>query len=157
MALHEVANPGNLGTIIRTADAAGAAGVILVGPCTDPFDPAAVKASMGAVFSVPVAAAADPAGFLSWCAGGGLTLAVTSGQPAGPGDHGTFWDAALPRPAVLLLGSEGAGLPPDLLAAGDVRLRIPMTGTAESLNLAVAAGILLYETWRTTRKDAGDG
>ena len=157
VALHEVANPGNLGTIIRTADASGAAGVILVGPCTDPFDPAAVKASMGAVFSVPVAAAPGAAEFLSWCAGGGVTLAVTSGQPGGPGEPATFWDAPLPRPVVLLLGSEGAGLPPDLLAAGDLRLRIPMTGTAESLNLAVAAGILLYETWRRTRDEQPDG
>ncbi|MGI9005684.1 MAG: TrmH family RNA methyltransferase [Streptosporangiaceae bacterium] len=152
VALHEVANPGNLGTIIRTADAAGAAGVILVGPCTDPFDPAAVKASMGAVFGVPVAAA-EPAGFLSWCAGRGVTLAVASGQPAGPGDQATFWDERLPRPLAVLLGSEGSGLPADLLAAGDLRLRIPMTGTAESLNLAVAAGILLYETWRRSRAD----
>ena len=156
VALHEVANPGNLGTIIRTADAAGAAGVLLIGPCTDPFDPAAVKASMGAVFSVPVAAAPGPAEFLNWCARGAVTLAVTSGQPGGPGDPGTFWDAPLPRPVVLLLGSEGAGLPPDLLAAGDVRLRIPMTGTAESLNLAVAAGLVLYEAWRQTRHKADE-
>ncbi len=67
VALHEVANPGNLGTIIRTADAAGAAGVILLGQGTDPFDPAAVKASMGALFSVPVAAEPSDEAFLAWC------------------------------------------------------------------------------------------
>ena len=147
VALHEVGNPGNLGTIIRTADAAGAAGVILVDACTDPFDPAAVKASMGAIFGVPVATASTT-GLLTWCGEHGVALAVTSGKGSG-----TLWDTALPRPAALLLGSEGAGLPADLLAAGDIRLRIPMTGTAESLNLSVAAGIVLYEAWRQHRSE----
>jgi RNA methyltransferase, TrmH family len=147
VALHEVANPGNLGTIIRTADAAGAAGVILLGPSTDPFDPAAVKASMGAIFSVPVAAEAAPAEFLRWCREGGIAVAATSGS--GPG---SLWDVTIPRPVAILLGSEGAGLPEELLAAGDLRLRIPMTGTAESLNLAIAAGILLYEAWRQSQR-----
>ena len=68
VALHEVGNPGNLGTIIRTASAAGAAGVILIGPAADPYDPAAVKASMGALFDVPVARAATGAEFLAWAA-----------------------------------------------------------------------------------------
>lgn len=152
VALHEVGNPGNLGTIIRTADAAGAAGVILVGACADPYDPAAVKASMGAVFSVPVAAAATAGEFTGWCRDRGITLAVTSGAGTG-----SLWDAEIPRPVAILLGSEGAGLPADLLAAGDVRLRIPMTGTAESLNLAVAAGVLLYETWRRFRHESKNG
>jgi TrmH family RNA methyltransferase len=146
VALHEVANPGNLGTIIRTADATGAAGVILVGSCTDPFDPVAVKASMGAVFSVPLAAAATASEFLGWCQENGIAVAGTSGTAPG-----TFWDAPLPAPVAFLLGSEGSGLPDALLAAGDLRLRIPMTGTAESLNLAVAAGVLLYEAWRQSR------
>lgn len=152
VALHEVGNPGNLGTIIRTADAAGAAGVILVGSCADPFDPAAVKASMGAIFAVPLAAAAEPGDFLGWCADRAVPLAVTSGSAGGPGDPETFWDAPLPRPVAVLFGSEGAGLPPGLLAAGHLRLRIPMTGTAESLNLAVAAGLVLYEAWRQARQ-----
>ncbi|MHB1594400.1 MAG: TrmH family RNA methyltransferase [Streptosporangiaceae bacterium] len=147
VALHEVGNPGNLGTIIRTADAAGAAGVILVGACTDPFDPTAVKASMGAIFGVPVVAAST-AELLAWCGAHGVALAVTSGKGSG-----TLWDTALPQPAAILLGSEGAGLPADLIAAGDIRLRIPMTGSAESLNLAVAAGIVLYEAWRQHRSE----
>ena len=140
VALHEVGNPGNLGTIIRTADAAGAAGVVLVGPAADPFDPAAVKASMGALFAVPVARAADPAEFFAWAAGAGISVITTSAK-AGCG----FWEAGYPRPLALLLGAEGAGLPDDVLAAGDAQVRIPMTGTAESLNLAVAAGLLLYQ------------
>ncbi len=149
VALHEVANPGNLGTIIRTADAAGAAGVILLGRSTDPFDPTAVKASMGALFSVPVAAEPSPGAFLDWCHGNGVAVAVTSAAGAG-----TLWDASIQRPLAILLGSEGPGLPDDLLAAGDLRLRIPMTGTAESLNLAVATAILLYETWRRFRHES---
>ena len=140
VALHEVGNPGNLGTIIRTADAAGAAGVVLVGPAADPFDPAAVKASMGALFAVPVARAADTAELFAWAAGSGVSVTTTSAKA-----ERSFWEAGYPRPLVLLLGSEGAGLPDDVLAAGDEQVRIPMTGTAESLNLAVAAGLLLYQ------------
>jgi len=150
VALHEAGNPGNLGTIIRTADAAGAAGVILIGSSADPHDPAAVKASMGAIFSVPVALTETGAEFVRWCRAGGVALAVTSGK--GPG---TLWQATLPSPLAILLGSEGAGLPEDLLQAGDLRLRIPMTGTAESLNLAVAAGVLLYEAWRQFHPEGG--
>ena len=140
VALHEVGNPGNLGTIIRTADAAGAAGVVLVGPAADPFDPAAVKASMGALFAVRVARAADPAEFFAWTAGSGVAVITTSAKA-----ERSFWEAGYPRPLALLLGAEGAGLPDDVLAAGDAQVRIPMTGTAESLNLAVAAGLLLYQ------------
>jgi RNA methyltransferase, TrmH family len=140
VALHEVGNPGNLGTIIRTADAAGAAGVVLVGPAADPFDPAAVKASMGALFAVPVARAAGPAEFFAWAAGSGVSVITTSAKA-----ERSFWEAGYPRPLALLLGAEGAGLPEDVLAAGDAQVRIPMTGTAESLNLAVAAGLLLYQ------------
>jgi TrmH family RNA methyltransferase len=150
VALHEIANPGNLGTIIRTADAAGAAGVVLVGAAADPFDPAAVKASMGALFSVPVAAVATAGEFLDWCQAGGIAVAVTSARGGE-----SLWHARWPLPAAFLLGSEGPGLPDDLLEAGDLRLRIPMTGTAESLNLAVAAGVLLYEARRRAETHQG--
>ncbi len=142
-ALHEIGNPGNLGTIIRTADAAGAAGVVLIGAAADPFDPAAVKASMGALFAMPVAAAADAAEFFAWAAGAAVTVVTTSAKA-----ETSFWAAGYPRPLALLLGAEGAGLPDDVLAAGDLQVRIPMTGTAESLNLAVAAGLLLYQARR---------
>ncbi len=145
-ALHQVGNPGNLGTIVRTASAAGAAGVILIGPSADPSDPAAVKASMGALFTMPVATAASAAEFLDWAAGGDLTVVAASGRASV-----SCWDAALSPPLALLLGSEGTGLPDDLLAAADLRVAIPMTGTVESLNLAVAAGILLYEVRRRTQ------
>jgi TrmH family RNA methyltransferase len=149
VALHEVGNPGNLGTIIRTASAAGAAGVVLIGPATDPYDPAAVKASMGALFDVPVAVAATGTEFLAWAADQRVTVLA-----AALGGERTLWAAEFAPPLAILLGSEGEGLPASLLdridpAAGQ-RVRIPMTGTAESLNLAVAAGILLYEVRRRT-------
>ena len=143
VALHEIGNPGNLGTIIRTADAAGAAGVVLIGQTTDPFDPAAVKASMGALFSVPVAHVPAAPEFFAWAAGHGITVAAASAAATG-----TFWDSELAAPLAILLGSEGTGLPASILARGDLQVRIPMVGTAESLNLAVAAGILMYEAWR---------
>jgi len=143
VALHEIGNPGNLGTIIRTANAAGAGGVVLVGPATDPFDPVAVKASMGALFGLPVAQARDAGEFFAWAGDRGVTVVTTSARATV-----SFWDASYPRPLALLLGAEGSGLPGEVLARGDICVRIPMVGTAESLNLAVAAGLLLYEAQR---------
>jgi RNA methyltransferase, TrmH family len=145
VALHEIGNPGNLGTIIRTADAAGAAGVILLGQATDPFDPAAVKASMGAVFAVPVAHEPAPEEFFTWAGRRGVTVVTTSAQASA-----SFWAVRYPRPLAFLLGAEGPGLPAGLLARGGLSVRIPMTGTAESLNLAAAATLLLYEAQRPT-------
>lgn len=143
--LHEPGNPGNVGTIIRTASAVGAAGVILTGAATDPYDPAAVKASMGALFDVPVAAAASAQEFLDWSASRQVTVAAASAR----GER-SLWEAEFPAPLALLLGSEGEGLPDPLLDRAGLHVRIPMTGTAESLNLAVAAGVLLYEVRRRT-------
>jgi RNA methyltransferase, TrmH family len=142
VALHEIGNPGNLGTIIRTANAAGASGVVLLGRSTDPFDPAAVKASMGALFSTPVGQA-EVDEFFGWAAGRQIAVVTTSAKA-----RQSFWGASYPRPLALLLGAEGAGLPENVLARGDMQVNIPMTGTAESLNLAVAAGLLLYEVQR---------
>jgi len=148
-ALHEPRNPGNIGTIIRTTSAAGASGVVLIGPSADPYDPVAVKASMGALFTVPVLVAQSGPDFLAWAAAAGVTVAAATGRAAL-----SCWDATWPRPLALLLGSEGTGLPAELLAAADLQVSIPMTGTAESLNLAVAAGVLLYEVRRRTRNSA---
>ncbi len=142
-ALHRIGNPGNLGTIIRTVDAAGGAGVILIGDAADPFGPAAVKASMGSLFTVPLAHTADPDEFVGWAAARGVQVAGTSGRAAA-----AHWDTAYRPPLAVLLGSEGEGLPTALLDRADLQVRIPMTGTAESLNLAVAAGVLLYEARR---------
>src|SRR5215469_700969 len=144
-ALYSPGNPGNVGTIIRTASATGCDGVILIGPSADQHDPVAVKASMGAIFTVPVAAASSTAEFLDWARQGAVSVAATSAQGSV-----SCWEADLRPPLAVLLGSEGTGLPDDLLATADLRVAIPMTGTAESLNLAVAAGVLLYEVRRRT-------
>jgi RNA methyltransferase, TrmH family len=138
--LHEVGNPGNLGTIIRTANAAGVSAVITIGPSADPYDPAAVKASMGALFAMPVAQATSADQFFEWAATSGITVAATSARGSA-----TCWDAELPLPIAFMLGSEGAGLPEEVLDRADVHVRIPMVGTAESLNLAAAAAVLLFE------------
>jgi TrmH family RNA methyltransferase len=143
--LHELQNPGNIGTIVRTADAAGAAGVILSGHTADPLSGTAIKASMGSVFAVAVVAVAEQAQLLDWAEANRVSLVGLSG--AGTVD---LWSAGLPRPLAVLLGNEGAGLPDSLLAAAAQRVRIPMSGTAESLNVAAAAAVVLYELKRRT-------
>jgi TrmH family RNA methyltransferase len=143
LALHEVGNPGNLGTMIRTVDAAGAHGVILIGDTSDPFAPTAVKASMGSLFAVEVAGTATLDQFFDWTGAHGVRVMATSG-----GASDDYREAGYPTPLALLLGSEGRGLPPTALERSDQRIRIPMVGTAESLNLAVAAAVLLYEVRR---------
>ncbi|MGL4832420.1 MAG: TrmH family RNA methyltransferase [Propionibacteriaceae bacterium] len=142
VALEQVGNPGNLGTIIRTADAAGAAAVILLGDVTDPYAPIAVKASMGSLFSVPVIHTSRE-DFQHWAHESGVTTVATSGTAAD--DH---WSAHYHRPLALLFGNEGTGLSAEALDFADTTVRIPMTGSAESLNLAAAAAILLYEVAR---------
>ena len=148
VALQEVANPGNLGTIVRTADSLGVDGVVVVGPSTDPYSPSAVKASMGSLFSVPVVHVPAVVDLLAWARATRLTVVTTSARARSVLD-----DVVLALPAVVLLGNEGAGLAPDVLAAGDIDVRIPMTGSASSLNLAVAAGIILYAAARSKRVD----
>jgi TrmH family RNA methyltransferase len=140
VALFRAANPGNIGTVLRTADAAGAAGLLLVGETADPFAPAAVKASMGSVFAVPFCAAPDPAELFDWAHRERRPVLAVTGSAAA-----SLWDGPADGRAVLLLGSEGAGLPADLVDRCDDAVAIPMQGTAESLNLATAAAVLLYE------------
>lgn len=143
VALEHVGNPGNLGTIVRTADAAGASAVVLIGTGADPFDPAAVKASMGSVFAVPVVRADGLAEFLTWTRDVGARVVATSGSASD-----THWGAAYRTPTVLLFGAEGPGLSDAALSGADTTVRIPMTGTAESLNLSIAVAVLLYEARR---------
>lgn len=152
LALYEVGNPGNLGTVVRTADAAGAAGVILVGDCADPYAPAAVKASMGSLFAVPVAAVPDAAAFLRWARIGEVSVLATSGTA-----ERAHWSTEYRPPLAVWLGSEGEGLPEELIARADRALRIPMVGTAESLNLAVAAALVVYEARRQALGGSGVG
>lgn len=138
VALEQVRDPGNLGTIIRTADAAGCGGVILIGDCCDPFSVEAVRATMGSIFAVAIVRAA-PEAFLAWRQGWpGSVVGTRLDAPVG------HRDAAFERPVLILLGNEQAGLTDRLAAACDVNVKIPMRGRADSLNLSVAAGIMIY-------------
>ncbi len=143
VALDRVRDPGNLGTIIRTVDAVGAKGVILVGETTDPFSLETVRATMGSVFSVPVARA-TPDVFLQWKTKTKAALIGT--HLKGSVDYRTPSYAG--RPVVLLMGNEQQGLPENLSSACDELVRIPQAGRADSLNLSVATGIMLYEARR---------
>jgi len=139
VALEGVQSPGNLGTILRTADAVGAAGVILIGPSTDPYDPTAVRASMGAIFSQRLVRARFEA-FAAWKRQTGCRLVGTS--PAAATDYRA---ASYQPPLVLFMGSEQKGLSPEQQALCDLVVRIPMVGRSDSLNLAVATALMLYE------------
>jgi len=143
VALDRVRDPGNLGTIIRTADAAGASGVILVGESTDPFSMETVRATMGSVFAVPLvkATAAD---FLAWKKDAGVQVVAT--HLAGAVDYRTI--DYRKKPVVLLMGNEQSGLPDELAREADALARIPQAGRADSLNLAIATGVMLFEARR---------
>jgi TrmH family RNA methyltransferase len=142
-AVLEVGNPGNLGSIIRTVDAAGGDGLVIVGDSTDAFHPQSVKASMGTIFSVPFHRAHDVDDLFAWCLMEQVAVITTSVRA-----ESLLWDTEIPSPSMFLFGSETQGLPPDILARGDQAVRLPMEGTASSLNLSVAVGIMLYEMRR---------
>lgn len=143
IALDRVRDPGNLGTIIRTADAAGASGVMLVGDTTDPFSLETVRATMGSVFSLPLVRTI-PAEFLKWQKSAGVNVVAT--HLKGAVDYRTADYKS--KPVVLLMGNEQAGLPDDLADAANIKVRIPQQGRADSLNLAVATGVMLFEARR---------
>ena len=138
VALEQVRDPGNLGTIIRTADAAGCGGVILIDDCVDPFSVEAVRATMGSIFAVSVSRATRDE-FLAWRAG-------FPGSVVGTRLDAThdYRSAPYRRPTLILMGNEQAGLTDALAAACDLTVKIPMRGRADSLNLAIATGIMVY-------------
>jgi RNA methyltransferase, TrmH family len=138
VALQAVRDPGNLGTIIRTADAAGCGGVILVGDCCDPFSVEAVRATMGSIFAVPIYKLGVEA-FMAWRRGWPGSVVATLLTAT------TDYRAADYRaPSLILMGNEQAGLPPELAETCDTAVKIPMRGRADSLNLSVATGIMIY-------------
>jgi TrmH family RNA methyltransferase len=139
LAVESIDSPGNLGTIIRTAEATGVAGIIILGDGADPHDPAAIRASMGSLFSQRLVRC-ETREFAAWARSSNVALVASS--PAGLLDYRAFqcrW------PAVLMIGSEKRGLSRQLLDACDFTVRLPMLGHGDSINAAVAAGVLLYE------------
>jgi TrmH family RNA methyltransferase len=138
-------DPGNIGTILRTGDAVGAGGLILIDDCADPFSVEAVRASMGALFTQDIATARWPE-FVSW-------LRFAEGQLVGTSLKAThdYLEADYQRPCFLLIGNEQQGLPAEYEAECDLLVKIPMAGRADSLNAAMAAAVMAFAitaNWR---------
>jgi TrmH family RNA methyltransferase len=143
-----VQDPGNLGAMIRTAEAAGATGVVACGASADPFGWKALRGAMGSTFRLPVARVTSAREAIEAARRSGLRVVASAARADTPLFH-----AALRGPTALLLGGEGAGLRPDVLELADEVIAIPMQPPVESLNVAVAAGLLLYEAVRQRSKD----
>lgn len=137
--------PGNVGALLRTADAAGATAVFVTGAGTDVFNPNVIRASMGSVFARPVIPA-DPADLRAFLDARGVRVVATS-----PAASRSFWEVDLTGATAIVVGSEHQGLEADWLGHADLRVRIPMEGLADSLNVATAGALLLYEALRQRR------
>lgn len=149
--LVDVRDPGNAGTVLRTADAAGATVVVFAGETVDPYNGKCVRASAGSLFHVDLVRTDDPVALVAALQAAGLT--VLAADLAGTDLH-TLPDATLARPTAWLFGNEAHGLPSEVADAADARVRVPIHGRAESLNLAAAAAVCLYTSARaqTSRK-----
>ncbi len=138
-----VQDPGNLGTIIRTASAASCAGVVITRGTVDVYNPKTLRATMGAIFHLPVVGVKDVYGLISFLRYNEVNLAVTDLN----GEINCF-QVDLTNPTALIFGSEAFGICDEIKKAADYRLKIPLVGSAESLNVSVSAGILIYEAVR---------
>ena len=141
--LDRIQDPGNLGTIIRTADAVGALGIILLEGCVDAYSPKVVRASMGSLFHLPVVQNIFPEEALTWCYRHGYEPAATAMKGAA-----NLYKADISKKMAFIFGNEANGVSEELQAAAETRLFIPMAGLAESMNVAMAAGIVLFEGLR---------
>ncbi|MDP2328300.1 MAG: RNA methyltransferase [Dehalococcoidia bacterium] len=146
VALEEAADAGNIGTIVRTCDATGADGIILLDHTADPYDPVAMRASTGAVFTVRLVRATFEQ-FIEWSRAQGVTVVGTAGDATEGYRTAEYGDRT-----VILMGSERAGLPPEHQRECDRMVSIPMVGRVDSLNLAVATGLVLYEVLEHRRR-----
>ena len=147
----DVRDPGNAGTVIRCADAAGADGVVLTGSSVDPFNGKTVRATAGSLVHLPLAVGGDPRDVVRRLREAGLTVLAADG--AGETDLDEAEERGLlDRPTAWLFGNEAWGLPDDLAALADHRVAIPIHGRAESLNLATAAAVCLYSSARAHRR-----
>lgn len=144
----EISEPGNAGTLIRIADAMGAGAVVLAGHSVDPYNGKCLRASAGSIFSIPVVTEPDAAKAVTALTDAGLQVLATTVD-----GEVSLDDAELDAPTAWLFGPESQGLPSKLAKMATHRVRIPMPGGAESLNVASAASICLYESARTHRLD----
>jgi len=140
--LESVEKPGNLGAVLRSADAAGADAVFIGDPLTDLYNPNLIRASIGAVFTVPVVAAPS-ARLIDWLKARGIRILTAQLQ-----DSALYYDVDMRRGTALVMGTESTGLTPQWRAAADAHIRIPMLGRLDSLNVSVSAAILLFEAVR---------
>ena len=145
IAIETIRSPGNLGTILRTSDAVGGAGVMLIGNSTDPYDPAAVRATMGAMFTQRFVKTSI-AEMRRWKRRGQYQLVGTS--PAAAQD---YHEVRYNKPTILLIGEERKGLSAELQAMCDLVVSIPIVGESDSLNAAMATGVILYELFNQHR------
>jgi TrmH family RNA methyltransferase len=144
--MHRINNPVNVGAILRTAEAAGATGAIATRSTADPFSPKALRGAMGAAFRLPVWFGPEFDEAVSWCSRAGVQT-VCADVHATPSYEQIDWK----KPSALIVGPESSGLSPVEIASADASVRIPMQAEAESLNVAVATGVLLYEAVRQRR------
>jgi TrmH family RNA methyltransferase len=142
----EISEPGNAGTLIRVADAMGADAVVLAGHSVDPYNGKCLRASAGSIFKIPVVSEPDATGAVAALAEGGLQVLATTVD-----GEVSLDDADLSGPTAWLFGPEARGLAADLADMATCRVRIPMPGNAESLNVASAATICLYQSARAHR------
>ena len=149
LVLVDVADPGNAGTLLRAAEAAGAAAVLFCGGSVDPCNPKCVRASAGALFHLPVAIGGEAEAVLERLGEAGVRTAATVVRGGTPYD-----EADLAGPLAIVLGSEAHGLAAGLVEAIDLRLTIPMAGRSESLNVAMAGSVLCFESLRQRRNAA---
>jgi TrmH family RNA methyltransferase len=140
---HQLQDPGNLGSIIRTAEAVGASGIAITLNTVDPFNAKAVRASMGSILRLPIIDVRDLTAFIVTCKQKGYQTIAT----VLTGDK-THFDIDMTKPTAIILGQEGAGLPKEITDHIDLRVRIPMAETIDSLNVATAAAVILYEAMR---------
>jgi TrmH family RNA methyltransferase len=141
--LHQINNPVNVGAILRTAEAAGATGVIATSNTSDPFSPKSLRGAMGSAFRLPIWSGPTYYEVIEWCRKRGIVTVCTDAEA-----DTDYTELDWAKANALLLGPESTGFTPEELAESDRKVRIPMKGMAESLNVSVAAGILLFEAAR---------
>ena len=149
LVLENVQDPGNIGTLFRTAEAAGAGGILLNEGCADPYSPKVLRATMGAIFRLPFAVTEDLPEAIRTLKASGYTVFAAHLK-----GRDLYGEAAFPEKTAFLLGNEGNGLTEEISGTADALIRIPMEGKTESLNVAVAGALLLYEAKRQRRHEA---
>jgi TrmH family RNA methyltransferase len=149
VAVDSIQNPGNLGTILRTCDAVGAKALILLNYSTDPYDPVAVKASMGSIFTIPLIRLTSQE-FLDWAGANAIPIVGTSDKASQ-----SCFSYRFPSPCIVLIGSEREGLPQELVERTTEMVSIDMEGAVDSLNISVATGIILYQAYLSHKASQG--